>query len=61
MRSGYLTYFFAQESENSKPYIVAQKFYKAPERTKIYKKLYQDLQDDKYFKIGWCRDIKDMY
>jgi len=56
-----LWYFFAQSVEDQKPKIVAQKFYRAPEKTKIYKQLFKDLNEDKYFKVGFAADIKEVY
>ena len=56
-----LWYFFAQSVKDPKPKIIAQKFYRAPEQTKIYKRLYRDLENNKYFKVGFTADLKILY
>ena len=56
-----MTYFFAQTVRDCKPKIVAQKFCKRPELTKVYRQLYKDLDNNKYFKIGYTHNIKDIY
>lgn len=57
----YMTYFFAQTIRDQKPKIIAQKFCKRPEMTKVYRQLYKDLDNNKYFKIGYTHNIKDIY